>query len=849
LKLACRPAYGSRGQPIVLRSNYFEITPNKGILLYRYNVAVELHKEKGKEKPIRRRTRRRLMELLLEKQTFKAHAASVASDYASTVISAVKLNLGDEDEKTAPVTYFEKEETELRDPPLVYRITVSGTGVIPLNDLMAYLNSVEAMPTYLQGEAKEREAKGKGDAIQALNIIMSKHAEETPNVVSFGQNKFYAIGESNSMSDLGGALVAIRGYYCSVRTSTKRLLVNVNVCTSPFYQSGPLLEFMSSYMNSRPPPTLHQLDRFLKGLKVETNYLKNKKGGPQLKVKTIWGLGRKPKFAQNASEHKFDTGDGVEVTVEKFFRDSMYFQYIREHSTNSQAGHNIRLRDPRAYLVNVGSLEKQVLIPPEVCIVRPGQRHVGALTPSQTSNMIKVACRPPGENAHHIVNRGAPLIGFTGVENDPLKRLFGLQITPEMITVPARILNIPPLSYLNGTVQPSRGSWNMVNKKFSVPMAVKNWSYLIVSGRYTDVGHLTNTVRKFKNALDRVGMQAENPKPSNGFVVQLEEKQGQGDLRTFETILGENFKALEAKFADAQRNGVKIMLVILPTESADIYARLKFFGDIKFGIHTVCCQASKITKEGRGQDQYMANVALKFNLKLGGVNQSLQPNQMGVLADNKTMVLGIDVTHPSPGSQEGAPSVAGVVSNLNGRCGQWPASLTIQESRVEMVTTLSNMVVERLQLWKKKNSSLPERILVYRDGVSEGQYDLVLKNEYPAILDACKKMNFLARPKISIVICGKRHHTRFFPTKEEDGDQNGNPKNGTVVDRGVIREREWGFFLQAHHALKGTARACNYAIILDEIGLGADGIEQLVRTNYSLLSFYSLTHVTLLTIG
>jgi eukaryotic translation initiation factor 2C len=35
-----------------------------------------------------------------------------------------------------------------------------------------------------------------------------------------------------------------------------------------------------------------------------------------------------------------------------------------------------------------------------------------------------------------------------------------------------------------------------------------------------------------------------------------------------------------------------------------------------------------------------------------------------------------------------------------------------------------------------------------------------------------------------IVVLGKRHHTRFYPTDAANADQNGNPKAGTVVDRG-----------------------------------------------------------------
>ncbi len=65
------------------------------------------------------------------------------------------------------------------------------------------------------------------------------------------------------------------------------------------------------------------------------------------------------------------------------------------------------------------------------------------------------------------------------------------------------------------------------------------------------------------------------------------------------------------------------------------------------------------------QDQYFGNISLKFNLKAGGVNQILDPPKMGVIAEGKTMVVGIDVTHPSPGSKDGAPSAAAGVASID----------------------------------------------------------------------------------------------------------------------------------------------------------------------------------------
>ena len=140
-----------------------------------------------------------------------------------------------------------------------------------------------------------------------------------------------------------------------------------------------------------------------------------------------------------------------------------------------------------------------------------------------------------------------------------------------------------------------------------------------------------------------------------------------------------------------------------------------------------------------------------------------------------------------------------------------------------MVTDLQDMFDSRLQLWRKRNSNgLPENIVIYRDGVSEGQYDTVLREELPSIRKACEKIYPVTStknevPRISIIIVGKRHNTRFYPTKEADADRSSNPQNGTVVDRGVTEARNWDFFLQAHTAIKGTARPAHYYVVLDEI--------------------------------
>jgi hypothetical protein len=131
---------------------------------------------------------------------------------------------------------------------------------------------------------------------------------------------------------------------------------------------------------------------------------------------------------------------------------------------------------------------------------------------------------------------------------------------------------------------------------------------------------------------------------------------------------------------------------------------------------------------------------LKFNLKASGINQTLDPLKLGIIGEGKTIVVGIDVIYPSPQSKGIAPSVARIVASIDKLLGQWPSALSIQESRKEIVSHLRDLFKSRLVLWRKHNGQLPENIIIYRDGVSEGQYQTVLDQELPLLHEACTKL-------------------------------------------------------------------------------------------------------------
>lgn len=285
------------------------------------------------------------------------------------------------------------------------------------------------------------------------------------------------------------------------------------------------------------------------------------------------------------------------------------------------------------------------------------------------------------------------------------------------------------------------------------------------------------------------------------------------------------------------------------------------FADESKGVHTVCVLAKKLKKyesqpgPARG---YFTNVLHKFNLKLEGVNHRLASKELDVIPD-KTMVVGIDVAHPTPGSIENSPSVVSMVASVDDLYVHWPGNVRLQLSRQEIQklrrqslekgqealpdgqedivssSNIASLMHDRLMFYHAKNDkTFPENILIYRDGkfsnafssdcaltspsppgVSEGQYRAVLELELRPIQKMCEALYGQEaaappRPNITLIIVGKRHHTRVYPTSADHADtkhEQGklcNPLHGTLVDRGVTMVRGWDFYLQAHSAIKGT---------------------------------------------
>ena len=101
-------------------------------------------------------------------------------------------------------------------------------------------------------------------------------------------------------------------------------------------------------------------------------------------------------------------------------------------------------------------------------------------------------------------------------------------------------------------------------------------------------------------------------------------------------------------------------------------------------------------------------------------------------------------------------------------------------------------------------------------------------------IDACVKLGF--KPTITLIVVGKRHHVRFFPRIENEGDRSGNCVAGTVVDSDVVNPVEFDFYLLSHGGILGTSCPAHYNVLIDENRFTYVTLDVLLARRLSMLT-------------
>lgn len=218
-------------------------------------------------------------------------------------------------------------------------------------------------------------------------------------------------------------------------------------------------------------------------------------------------------------------------------------------------------------------------------------------------------------------------------------------------------------------------------------------------------------------------------------------------------------------------------------------------------------------------------IGIQLNCKLGGEAWAVE-----IPLNTPLMVIGFDTYHDS--SRKGH-SVGGFVASLNRYLTRWYSQVSFHQTGgwQEMSDTMGVHLSNALKEYYKHNRTLPQIILIYRDGVSDGQIKHVVDYELEQLKSVIDK-TYNAQVRIGFIIVNKRISTRFF--KSEKGSI-GNPPPGTVIDSEVTRPGRYDFFLVSQSVRQGTVSPTQYNVIFDTSGLPP---EHMQRLSYKLTHLY-----------
>ncbi|KAJ0119467.1 hypothetical protein J7T55_013669 [Diaporthe amygdali] len=838
--LPTRPGVASNPTPVSLYANCFDLVVKKGKL----NVYLNTFKVLGhKNQEIRGATAKRIFKLALE--SLQTQPNEYATDFQQQIVTLSRLEvpLNSNKERRLEIekcaVNFEGPEVELR-----------------LDD--SVLNSPSP------------------NAINCLNLIMGHWAREQTNVAAIGRHRFFP--QSNNWfsrppkgskpqlnlgdrfnTDTPESLSVSRGFFQSVRPANAKLLLNVNTTFGVFRPEGNIKNLYDALekkydFTKNSVTKIEVLTRLHEAIAKALVIYENPKDN-KLQTVRIAGFGRKTDSG-NDKGNPSNEKDHPLLIKEDFPRPGYVSFWFKKGTKEGYRTVKDHFREtygvplnPHLPLVNMGKPTRPQYIPAEKCRLVWGQKltrkvtEIPGLTQEKLNDLNLFTCRRPYDNLTWIKSVHQHLSLVPGV-NKALTN-FGVSVGKNLVKVDGRTLASPTIKYsVERSAQVNNASWSLTNVNFIKTATVQRWTWVFMSRDKRDT---PSSVSRFIGELRNI----------------LRDKCGQGDeydvaedhcINADEGIAG-----LNRILSSAKAKGISLVVLICQNKmSVTTYNAVKFIGDILHGIHTSCILEESCRKLNEGTNKeafdwnYFANVAMKINLKLGGINHKLEQT-VELFRKPGLMVAGYDVTHPTgedsigeeneakesatmddgvKGPDEGVKqtqdpkndsedpkkeqSQVGVVVSTDTDLGRWFPYYWNQPPRQEMTnTTLVDAFVSGFEAWKSANVNKKVlKAVIYRDGVSESQFQQVLEQEVPQIRTAHARVFPDAKLDITLLVAIKRHATRFFVGNDESAP---NIKPGTVVDNGVTQPKYWEFFLASHAAVKGTTKPTRYVVLVDEI--------------------------------
>ncbi|KAF0991535.1 hypothetical protein HZS_5224, partial [Henneguya salminicola] len=282
------------------------------------------------------------------------------------------------------------------------------------------------------------------------------------------------------------------------------------------------------------------------------------------------------------------------------------------------------------------------------------------------------------------------------------------------------------------------------------------------------------------------------------------------------TVRGSSASDFVRGFSEIRKKDYDMALFLIPPNRKEIYDAIKVTCCVEIPIPSQVVLTKTVTRP-KGVMSVATKISVQICAKLGG-----EPWCVAIPSKQK-MIVGIDVCHDT-GSK--ANSWLGFVASLNNSFTRYYSKATRQPSRTEIADSLYANMKNALEQYYKFNKCMPDAVIIYRDGVGDGQLEVVRLHELPSVQtcleETCSKYGTV--PTLAYLIVRKRINTRLFTVGSTSAS---NPLPGSLVDRIITRDDCPNFYLVSQCVREGTVNPTHYLVIYNNSKLTTTHLQRL----------------------
>ncbi|XP_063975996.1 piwi-like protein Siwi isoform X2 [Diachasmimorpha longicaudata] len=306
---------------------------------------------------------------------------------------------------------------------------------------------------------------------------------------------------------------------------------------------------------------------------------------------------------------------------------------------------------------------------------------------------------------------------------------WNLKLDTKLLQVPGRLL--PKENVYFGDNQKVEaginGDWTRsINDSLYITAELKSWVVVVPE----------RLVREAKNFVAVMMRSAKN------FLIS------EPQYRTISSDRSESYTACLERIMSTVNP--QLVMCILMKHRADTYSAIKkklcIDRPVPSQVVTARCLNNK------GITSIATKVVIQMNCKIGGIPWTVHIPVSGL------MVVGYDVCRDI--SKRGTDFGA-MVASLDKKLSRYFSTVSAHTSGEELSSHLAANMVKALAKYQEVNKALPSTIVIYRDGVGEGQIPFVVDHEVMNVKRATEKI-YRGPVKLGYILVNNGTNTRLF---------------------------------------------------------------------------------------